>query len=113
MLLQNGTYEGKQYLSPETVHLFTSAYEMHDCEIRGLGFHTPKNPGTSSLVPKAASKRIFGHQGFTGTVVWCDPDNQLIYVFLSNRVHPYREPNKLSQSRIRLIVHELIYKEAK
>ena len=109
MLLDGGVYNGKRYFSERTVDLFTSAHPMHGCEIRGLGFHTPKHPGTSSIVPAKASKKTFGHQGFTGTVVWCDPDSRLIYVFLSNRVYPTCYPNKLSQSGIRLKAHEMIY----
>ncbi|MBR6489401.1 MAG: serine hydrolase, partial [Muribaculaceae bacterium] len=109
MLLDGGVYNGKRYFSEKTVDLFTSTHPQHGCEIRGLGFHTPKHPGSSSIVPAKASKKIFGHQGFTGTVVWCDPDNRLIYVFLSNRVYPTCYPNKLSQSGIRLKAHEMIY----
>lgn len=113
MLLDSGAYKGKRYLSEQTVRLFTSAYELHGCKIRGLGFHTPKHAGTSSIVPADAGIRTFGHQGFTGTVVWCDPDTRLVYVFLSNRVYPTCYPNKLSQSRIRLLAHEIIYKAIK
>ncbi len=111
MLLDGGTYHGTRYLSEATVRLFTSAYPTHGCEVRGLGFHTPKHSGSSSIVPAKAGKKIFGHQGFTGTVVWCDPDNKLIFVFLSNRVYPTCYPNKLSQSKIRLKAHEMIYEE--
>ena len=113
MLLDSGAYKGKRYLSEQTVRLFTSAYELHGCKIRGLGFHTPKHAGTSSIVPADAGIHTFGHQGFTGTVVWCDPDTRLVYVFLSNRVYPTCYPNKLSQSRIRLLAHEIIYKAIK
>ena len=85
-------------------------HSLHGCQVRGLGFHTPKAPGESSIVPTASDTQIFGHQGFTGTVVWCDPKEELIFVFLSNRVCPDAEPNKLSKSGIRLKVHDLIYK---
>ena len=109
MLLDGGVYRGTRYLSEETVRLFTSGYVQHGCTVRGLGFHTPKFGGTSSIVPEAAHKSTFGHQGFTGIVVWCDPVAKLTFVFLSNRVYPSCYPNKLSQSRIRLKSHELIY----
>ena len=109
MLLDGGVYRGTQYLSEETVRLFTSGYVQHGCTVRGLGFHTPKFGGTSSILPEAAHKSTFGHQGFTGIVVWCDPVAKLTFVFLSNRVYPSCYPNKLSQSRIRLKAHELIY----
>lgn len=109
MVFNGGFYQGQRYLSEETVRLFTTMYKMHGCVERGLGFHTPKAGGTSSIVPAKASTGTFGHQGFTGTVVWCDPANGLLYIFLSNRVYPDCYPNKLSQSRIRLKAHELIY----
>jgi len=111
LMLQNGgVYEGTRYLSEATVAEFTKMHHLHNCQVRGLGFHTPKASGESSIVPAGASNRTFGHQGFTGTVVWCDPKEELIFVFLSNRVCPDAEPNKLAKSGIRLKAHELIYK---
>ena len=114
LMLQNGgVYDGTRYLSEATVKEFTKMHSLHGCHVRGYGFHTPKAPGESSIVPATASTHTFGHQGFTGTVVWCDPDEELIFVFLSNRVCPTAEPNKLAQSKIRLKVHDLIYQAIK
>lgn len=111
LMLQNGgVYDGTRYLSESTVKEFTKMHALHGCQLRGYGFHTPKASGQSSIVPGSASTHIFGHQGFTGTVVWCDPDEELIFVFLSNRVCPAAEPNNLAKSGIRLKAHELIYK---
>jgi len=111
LMLQNGgVYEGTRYLSESTVAEFTKMHQLHNCQVRGCGFHTPKASGESSILPSSASTRTFGHQGFTGTVVWCDPKEELIFVFLSNRVCPDAEPNKLAKSGIRLKAHELIYK---
>jgi beta-glucosidase-like glycosyl hydrolase/CubicO group peptidase (beta-lactamase class C family) len=111
LMIQNGgILNAQRYLSEATVEEFTRMHPLHNCQVRGLGFHTPKASGTSSIVPTQAAEHIFGHQGFTGTVVWCDPKEELIFVFLSNRVCPNAEPNKLAQSGIRLKVHELIYK---
>lgn len=111
LMIQNGgIYNAQRYLSEATVEEFTKMHPLHACHVRGLGFHTPKANGESSIVPTYSDYQIFGHQGFTGTVVWCDPKEELIYVFLSNRVCPDAEPNKLSKSGIRLKVHELIYK---
>jgi CubicO group peptidase (beta-lactamase class C family) len=56
-----------------------------------------------------ASKYTFGHTGFTGTGVWADPENDLIYVFLSNRVYPDAENRKLLTSGIRTTIHDAIY----
>lgn len=111
MLLNGGSYNGQRLFSEKTVQLFTSTYELHGCKERGLGFYTPKHLGSSSIVPKKSSTKIFGHQGFTGTVVWCDPEKKLVYVFLSNRVHPNCYPNKLSSSRIRVKAHEILYEQ--
>ena len=82
---------------------------MHNCNRRTLGFFTPDFDRESGIIPSQADKTTYGHQGFTGTVFWCDPANQLIFIFLSNRVHPNTEPNNLSKSKIRLILHEKIY----
>lgn len=110
LMLQNkGVYNGQRLLSQHTVELFTKPHLLHHCHVRGYGFYTPKSNGTSSIVPEQADNLTFGHQGFTGTVVWCDPKKDLVFVFLSNRVCPDTEPNKLSQSKIRLKSHELIY----
>ena len=114
LMLQNGgVYEGTRYLSENTVKEFTKMHSLHGCQVRGYGFHTPKSSGESSIVPTGASTHIFGHQGFTGTVVWCDPKEELIFVFLSNRVCPNAEPNNLAKSGIRLKVHDLIYRGLK
>jgi CubicO group peptidase (beta-lactamase class C family) len=34
------------------------------------------------------SESAFGHGGFTGTVLWIDPEKELIFIFLSSRLHP-------------------------
>ena len=109
MLSAGGVYNGQRYFKQETVKLFTATYPINNCKQRALGFMTPSFEKKSSILPTRSGKYTFGHQGFTGTVIWCDPDNELIYVFLSNRVYPDVEPNKLSKSKIRLIIHEIIY----
>jgi beta-glucosidase-like glycosyl hydrolase/CubicO group peptidase (beta-lactamase class C family) len=109
MLLKGGEYNGKRYFKESTVKLFTSSYAINNCAIRGLGFFTPSHLEQSDILPKKSSSLTYGHQGFTGTVVWVDPKENLIYIFLSNRVHPNTEPNNLSKSKIRLILHEKIY----
>lgn len=111
MLLDGGVYNGLRIFTEKTVQLFTSTYELHGCKVRGLGFYTPKHTGKSSIVPEQTSTKVFGHQGFTGTVVWADPEDRLIYIFLSNRVYPDCYPNKLSSSKIRLKAHEALYTE--
>jgi CubicO group peptidase (beta-lactamase class C family) len=108
MLLNRGEYGGERYLNPTTVSLFTKKQEMKNR--RGLGFDKPE---PDIYKPKStandASPRTFGHSGFTGTCVWADPDYDLIYVFLSNRIYPSADNQKLIQKNIRTIIHQAIY----
>lgn len=111
MLLNGGEINGERYLKPETIKLFTS----YGSEIsrRGLGFDKPEkdNATRNEPYPSAlASPETYGHTGFTGTCVWVDPEYDLVYIFLSNRVHPSRSNNKLGQMLIRGKVQDAFYK---
>lgn len=104
MLLNQGTYGRERFLTPQTVGLFTRRHEGY----RGLGFDKPS--GTSSyLGSRYASRASYGHTGFTGTCLWIDPENDLIFIFLSNRVYPSRNNWKLNSYRIRQRMHDIIY----
>ena len=103
MLLNKGTYQGKVFLKPETVALFTQrAYPGSDNR-RGLGFDKPalfeenKDPYPSRL----ASPKSYGHSGFTGTLIWVDPEKESFLIFLSNRVYPNRNQRGLYELKIR------------
>lgn len=109
MLMNGGTYQGKRYFSEKTVALFTKTCPIHGCNRRALGFDTPHFAEQLGVFPSVASNRTYGHQGFTGTVVWCDPEHELVYVFLCNRVHPGTTPNRLVQSQLRTTVQQAIY----
>jgi CubicO group peptidase (beta-lactamase class C family) len=52
-----------------------------------------------SAAGSAAGPRTFGHLGFTGTSLWCDPDQRIVSVLLSNRVCPSREDVRLRAVR--------------
>jgi CubicO group peptidase (beta-lactamase class C family) len=110
MLLNGGTLNGERYLKPETVALFT-AYNS-DISRRGLGFDKPEKDNATRDDPypsKNASFETFGHTGFTGTCVWVDPKEKLVYIFLSNRVYNTRANNLLSQMGIRGKIQDAIY----
>ncbi len=108
MLLNRGEYAGVRYFTPTTVSLFTRKQE--DKNRRGLGFDKPEidlyKPRSTA---NDASPRTFGHSGFTGTCVWADPDYNLIYVFLSNRVNPSADNQKLIKNNVRTQIHQAIY----
>lgn len=81
---------------------------------RGLGFDKPllnnsKIPLSESYPACEVSPESFGHSGFTGTFVWVDPKNQLVYIFLSNRVNPTRAHRNLYKLNIREAVQNVFY----
>jgi beta-N-acetylhexosaminidase len=111
MLLNGGSFNGQHYLRPETIKLFT-AYHSENSR-RGYGFDKPEKDNATRKEPypsALASPETFGHTGFTGTCVWVDPKYNIVYIFLSNRVNPTRDNNKLSQMLIRGKVQDAIYR---
>lgn len=114
MLLNGGELNGQHFLKKETIDYFTAYHS--DISRRGIGFDKPekdndtrKEPYPSSL----ASPSTFGHTGFTGTCVWVDPESDLVYVFLSNRVYNTRNNNLLGQMNIRGKIQDAIYNALK
>jgi CubicO group peptidase (beta-lactamase class C family) len=61
------------------------------------GFDGKSGPG--SLAGQALGPGTFGHLGFTGTSLWCDPDADLVVVLLTNRVHPSRDNSRIREVR--------------
>ena len=110
MYMNKGKYAGKQWLDSTTVKEFTQKCLYCPKNRRGLSFDKPEpDPKKESPVTKACSLQSFGHSGFTGTLVWADPENGLVYIFLSNRVYPNADENKLAKSGIRSQIHKLLY----
>lgn len=109
MYLNNGSYGGEEYISPSTMRTFTKTQSAKSR--RGLGFDKPE-PSLTKGSPASPStpKSAYGHTGFTGTCFWIDPDNQLIFIFLCNRVNPNRYPNNLSKEGTRDKLQEQLYK---
>lgn len=109
LLLNKGSYNGMAWCKPSTVEVFTAAGNP-SASRRGLGFDKPE-PLASKPTPcsECADTASFGHSGFTGTFVWADPSTNLIYVFLSNRVHPTAANNKITQLSIRTGIQDVIY----
>ena len=110
MYLNGGTYGGKRYIQESTLKQWTSyPFPVEVNARRGIGFDKPDRKKLGLSGPKSASAASFGHSGYTGTFVWMDPDQQLLYIFLSNRVYPTRNNNKISQMDIRTQFGEMIY----
>jgi len=106
MYRRGGEYGGVRVLSPEVLKEYTRVQYPENENRRGLGFDKPMLPN-DTIPPEeiypcpSASPSSFGHSGFTGTFVWVDPEAELSYVFLSNRVYPTRNNNKISDLLIR------------
>lgn len=111
MLLDGGTYNGVRYLKPETIRYFTKAhFAASNDNRRGIGFDKlPLNKKGPSTASKSGSMKGYGHTGFTGTFVWADPENDLVIVFLSNRVYPFADANQLMKLNIRSNLHDILY----
>lgn len=108
LMLNKGSYGEVSLIKPETIEAFTK--RQSHMSRRGWGWDKPEpERGKGGSAGKLAPKSTFGHTGFTGTCVWADPENDLIYVFLSNRVHPNGGNNKLLDANIRTQIHDLIY----
>ncbi len=110
MLLQYGQYGGYRYIDSATVALFGCADFSSAKNRRGGGFDKrPLEEDAPSPCALSASPQSFGHSGFTGTYFWVDPEKEIVYVFLSNRVHPYPHPNLLLRLSIRTDIQDYIY----
>ncbi|MDR1847488.1 MAG: serine hydrolase [Bacteroidales bacterium] len=112
-VLLNGSYDGVEYLKMSTLKTFNHRYFAKKLNRRALGFDKPLIHDVSTHCSKYASQESFGHSGFTGTYFWIDPAENLIYVFLSNRVYPDSSNNRLSNMNIRTDINDLIYQSLK
>jgi beta-N-acetylhexosaminidase len=108
LLLNEGQYGGQQFLQPATIREFATRHPKETR--RGLGFDMRQlNPQRWQNLPSAASEKAFGHTAFTGACAWADPEQKLVYIFLSNRTYPSMNNYKLNKLRTRDRILETIY----
>ncbi|WP_436517953.1 serine hydrolase domain-containing protein [Ekhidna sp. To15] len=105
MFMNDGFYGGRHYLSKATIEQLNERYFKNNR--RGLGWD--KKDGKKDSASSLASDRSYGHTGFTGTMVWADPEADLIYVFLSNRIYPDANNWKLMELNTRTHIHDVLY----
>lgn len=110
MYLNGGWYGEDRFITSGTLATFTSCYNPAGENRRGLGFDRPvaDEPGEGPACDDA-SELSYGHSGFTGTLAWVDPAYDLVYVFLSNRIHPNQGNTKLIDDNVRTRVQQVIY----
>lgn len=109
MLLNNGSYNGREFFKPATVAQFATRHP--DSRRRGIGFDM-KDLGARKMthVSELASSRAFGHLGFTGISAWADPQHNLIFVFCSNRTYPSMNNRKIVTMDIRPRMQSVAYR---
>lgn len=107
MNLNGGSYDDRTFFSKQTIDFFTNSQSR--VSHRGLGWNKPSGPGDGT-VSQYASDLTYGHTGFTGTCVWVDPKEEMIFVFLSNRVYPSASNQKLIKNKTRQKIHDVAYK---
>ncbi len=113
MHLNKGFYGGKRYISDTTETAFNKRYFAKDSVRRGLGWDKPQFKGHPGPTFEEISPKSFGHQGFTGTMVWADPEEKIVYIFLSNRTFPTMTNRLLYKLNIRSEVQRRIYEAIK
>ena len=111
MYLNKGNYGGRQYISAKTIEEFTKYQFPENDNRRALGFDKPslgerKEDGNTA---RDASDLSYGHTGFTGIMVWMDPAEDLLYIYMSNRVHPTRDNTRLYQLNTRTKIQQVLY----
>ena len=108
LLLNGGTYSGQKIFDGSTLSDWTARAYPNTENRRGIGFDKKGLKEDEGTASQFASDSSFGHSGFTGTLVWVDPDYDLVYVFLSNRTFPSSENDALITKNVRTEIHSAI-----
>lgn len=108
MYLQDGFYGGNQFLEGRTIKKFNTCYFCEKKVRRGVGFDKPQLRDRGPTCG-CVSRKSFGHSGFTGTYTWADPEEEIVYVFLSNRTYPTASNTLLIKSGLRTRIQQAIY----
>jgi beta-N-acetylhexosaminidase len=111
MNLWKGVYGDRRFFQQGTVPFFSRLYD--ESRHRGLGWDKAPADGNSANVSPQASVNSFGHTGFTGTMVWVDPDEDLVFIFLSNRIYPEADNASLNNQRLRRKIQDIVYTSIK
>ena len=109
-MIQKGAYNNKRLFSSDSFDTFNYCYYCDKDNRSGVGFDKPQIEGKHGSTFGGVSRNSFGHFGYTGSMAWADPDEEIIFVFLSNRTYPTRENTLLQTSNIRTRSQEIVYK---
>lgn len=109
LYLNYGEYGGERFINESTIREFIRCQFCANGNRRGVGFDKPSPNGEGGTACDCVSYASFGHAGFTGTLAWVDPEKELVYIFLSNRIHPNAENKKLIKEGQRALVQQVFY----
>ena len=109
-MIQKGVYDNLTLFSNESFDKFNFCYFCENDNRSGVGFDKPQIEGKHGSTFGGVSKKSFGHYGYTGSMAWADPEEDLIFIFLSNRTYPTRENTLLQTSNTRTRSQEIVYK---
>ena len=111
MYLNKGMYGGAKILKDTVLNEYTKCQFCNEGKEnrRAAGFDKPFIQGHGGPTCDGISQASFGHTGFTGTMAWVDPDEEVVYIFLSNRTYPDGENKKLANLNIRTDIQQVIY----
>ena len=109
-MIQKGSYNNQRLFSENSFNTFNYCYYCDNDNRSGVGFDKPQIEGKHGSTFGGVSMNSFGHYGYTGSIAWADPDEEIIFIFLSNRTYPTRENTLLQTSNIRTRAQEIVYK---
>lgn len=107
MISNGGELNGKRYLPKDLCRQFTT--QRSSRSRRGLGFDRQSQERDNPNIPEVCSPQTWGHTGFSGTCFWVDPRQDLIFIFLSNRICPTRVNTAWREGSIRPRIHQAVY----
>ena len=111
-LINEGTYGDENIIPSGIIDDFTKC-QYCPTNRRGAGFDKPVRSLNGGPTCPQVSLSSFGHSGFTGTITWADPEHDIVYVFLSNRVYPNAENWLITKENIRTDIQDAIYNAVK
>jgi len=109
LYLDEGIYNDHSFFSKKTIKYFTNAPFKEQNNRRGVFFDKPSLDSNNLNVYAGVSNLSYGHTGFTGTMAWIDPKENIIYIFLSNRVYPNQDNWVLVKENVRTKIQKVIY----
>ena len=109
-MIQKGNYNNFRLFSQDSFDKFNFCYFCDKDNRSGVGFDKPQIEGKHGSTFGGVSLKSFGHYGYTGSMAWADPEEDIIFIFLSNRTYPTRENTLLQTSNTRTRSQEIVYK---